>query len=325
MRGCLRSRIALRILWRVAEFEAPDGDALYEGAKAVDWSQWLDAQRTLAVAATVKHGNLRHSDFVAQRVKDAVVDQLREREGARPDVERHDPDVRIVARLAHDQAQLFVDLAGAPLSRRGYRTEGGEAPLKEHLAAAILRLGGYRPGTALLDPMCGSGTLPIEAAMWADACAAGAKRGFAFTRWRCFDRSAADSWQLELQRARDFAEPVDTPVAGSDRDARAIALARANAARAGVSVRFTQVELAKLDTPPPGTFVVMNPPYGVRLARDQRWIADFGRLLRRLRGSTVVVITSDRGLPRTLGCKADREHTLFNGNVECRPFSWWPG
>ncbi len=322
MRVCLRSRIALRVLWRIAEFEAPDGDALYEGAKSVDWSRWLDARRTLAVAATVKHGKLRHSGYVAQRVKDAVVDQLRERDGLRPDVERHDPDVRIVARLARDQAQLFVDLAGASLSRRGYRSAGGEAPLKEHLAAAILRLVGYRPGTRLLDPMCGSGTFPIEAALWADGRAVGANRGFAFTRWRCFDSSAEDSWQLERQRARDFAQPVETVIGGSDRDMRAVALARANAARAGVSVPFTQTEIARLDVPSPGTLVVMNPPYGVRLAREQRWISDFGRLLHRLRDSTVVVLTPDLGLPRALGYRADSEHTLFNGDLECRLFGW---
>ena len=127
MRVCLRSRLALRVLWRQAAFLAPNPDALYEGAGRVEWARWLDAKRTLAVQSTLKKSQLTHTGFVAQKVKDAVVDQLREREGSRPDVDPRDPDVRIVVHIDRDRAQLFVDLAGAPLTKRSYRTQAGEA------------------------------------------------------------------------------------------------------------------------------------------------------------------------------------------------------
>jgi 23S rRNA G2445 N2-methylase RlmL len=321
MRACLRSRIAMRVLWRVAELNAGDRDALYEGTKAVEWSRWLDARRTLAVSANLKHGALRHSGFVAQRIKDAIVDQLRERHGDRPDVDRRDPDVHVVAHVVRDHAELFVDLAGAPLSRRGYRIEGGEAPLRESLAAAVLRLGGFRPGMPLLDPMCGSGTIPIEAALWADATPPGRDRRFGFERWRCFDDSAAASWRLEQERARAYAEPVPTVIRGSDRDRRVLEVARANAARAGVRISLERAELRRIDVPS-GTIVVTNPPYGVRLAREPEWIDDLRRAVDRMGGCTLVVITPDRGLARALGLRPSGEHTLYNGDLECRLFTW---
>jgi putative N6-adenine-specific DNA methylase len=324
MRACLRSRIALRVLWRVATFTAADADALYEGAGTVDWSRFLDPQRTLAVSATVKHGALRHTGFVAQRIKDAVVDQMRGRAAARPDVDRHDPDVHVVAHVARDEARLFVDLAGAPLSRRGYRADGGEAPLREHLAAAMLRLGGWRPGAPFADPMCGSGTLPIEAALWAAALPSGGRRHFGFERWRCFDDEAVAAWARERERAQTFAEPVETPVEGSDRDPSALALARANARRAGVTIRLGRRDFGDIRPLPPGSFVVTNPPYGVRVEQDARWIPELRRALDVLRDATVIVITPDRELPRAVGRAADREHTLFNGDLECRLFTWGP-
>lgn len=324
MRACLRSRIALRVLWRLATFEAADADTLYEGTAAVDWTRFLDPRRTLAVSATVKHGALRHSGFVAQRIKDAVVDELRRRSAARPDVDRRDPDVHVVAHLARDVAHLFVDLAGAPLSRRGYRTAGGEAPLREHLAAAMLRIGGWRPGAPFVDPMCGSGTLPIEAALWADARPPGARRRFGFERWRCFDDAAAGAWARERERAEAFAQPAQSRIEGSDRDARVLGLARANAKRAGVVIRLGHRAFGAIRPLAPGSVVVTNPPYGVRVERDAQWVPELRRALDVLRDATVVVITPDRGLPRAVGRPADREHTLFNGDLECRLFTWTP-
>ena len=324
MRACLRSRIALRVLWRLATFEARDRDALYEGVRRVNWSRWLDAERTLAVSATVKNGQLRHSGYVAQRIKDGVVDQLRDRNGLRPDVDTRDPDVNIVAHIDRDQAQLFVDLAGAALSNRGYRTASGKAPLRENLAAAIVRLAEFEPGRAVLDPMCGSGTLAIEAAMWAEAVPAGGLRRFGFERWRCFDDAAVAAWKLERQRAKDFARPTTSRIEASDRDPRVVDIAAANAKRAGVSVAFRRADLRTLDAPEAGTLILTNPPYGVRLACDDRWVDDLARLIEKAHDSTVVAITPDQSLPRAIGYRADREHTLFNGNLECRLFTWLP-
>jgi len=321
MRACLRSRIAMRVLWRVGEFDAVDADQLYEGTREIDWSRWLDERRTLSVSATVKHGAMRHSGFVAQRIKDAIVDRLREHRGSRPDVDRGDPDVHVVAHVARDRVGLFVDLAGRPLSQRGYRTQGGEAPLRETLAAAMLRIGGFRPGAPLIDPMCGSGTLAIEAALWAAGTAPGAGRRFGFERWRCFDDAAAASWRLEKERAIAFADPIATEIRASDRDERALELARANAARAGVRIRFTRAEVGDLEASP-GTIVVTNPPYGVRLASKSDWSLDLARASRHLHQVTLVVITPDRMLPRAMRRRPTYEHTLYNGDLECRLFTW---
>lgn len=324
MRACLRSRIGLRVLWRQAEFAAAEPDALYQGTRAIDWSRWLDPQRTLAVQANVKNSSLTHSGFVAQKVKDAIVDQLRDRQGARPDVAPRDPDVRIVVQLERNRAQVFLDLAGQPLSRRGYRAKGGVAPLRENLAAAILRLGGFAPGGSLVDPMCGSGTIPIEAALWAEGIPPGAQRRFGFERWRSFDDADQAAWLLEQQRAKDFARPVTSQLRGADRDTRAVRTARGNAKRAGVSIRFDQCPLGDVGPLDPGTFVVTNPPYGVRLATDREWQHDFRRLLEASPQCTVVAISPDRSLPEHVGRAADGEHTLYNGDLECRLFTWRP-
>jgi putative N6-adenine-specific DNA methylase len=324
MRACLRSRVASRILCAVGEFYAPDGDALYEGVSAIDWAQWLGAERTLGVAATVKSGDLTHSGFVAQRTKDAVVDQLRDREGDRPDVERSDPDLRITVHIDHNLARIYVDYSGTPLPKRGYRTNVVEAPLRENLAAAMLRLSGYQPGTFLLDPMCGSGTIAIEAAMWSAGIAPGAQRRFGFERWRSFDDTAKESWRVENQRAERFAEAVESDTYASDNDKAALVAASANAKRAGVDIACAHVDLKELDPAPPGSWVITNPPYGVRLERDRDWVKYFRRALDVLRDSTVVVITPDRDLPHMLKIKPDGEHTLYNGNIECRMYTWKP-
>lgn len=322
MRACLRSRIALRVLMRLGRFEAPDADALYRGVAAVDWSRFLDPQRTVGVSANLRSSALRHSNFVAQRAKDAIVDQLRERFGARPDVARQDPDVPVVVRIVRDEAEVLVDLAGIPLHRRGYRTEAGEAPLKEHLAAAILRLAGWQPGMALLDPLCGSGTFCIEAAGWAAGLPAGGKRRFAFQRWASHDAETEAVWERELARAAQFARPVPTDIRGADRDAGVVRIAEQNAARAGVTVDFCRADV--FDAPPParGTFVVTNPPYGVRLETTPEWLPQFGRALAHMRGCRIAVITPEPALVRAVGRPPAMEHTLYNGDLECRLYAW---
>src|SRR5262245_30886327 len=211
MSVCLRARVAVRVLMQLAEFEAPDGPALYAGARAVAWRDWLTDKSTLAVHASIRHGNpgrvptpsrdglrgakpravhakgdtpaLTHSGFAALKVKDAVVDALRDAFGARPDVDTKSPDVGIVLHLAAGRAGLFLDLAGEALHRRGYRVAMVEAPLKETLAAAVLALGGARTDLPFVDPMGGSGTLAIEHALAARGIAPGLRRRFGFERW----------------------------------------------------------------------------------------------------------------------------------------------
>ena len=324
MRACLRSRTALRVLEHVASFGAEDADSLYAGTAEVDWQNWIDASATLAVSAREKASRFSHTGFIAQRVKDAIVDRLRRETGRRPDVDRSDPDLHVVARITGDGAELFVDYAGRSLSRRGYRTEAGQAPVRETLAAAILRLSGFRPGTPLADPMCGSGTFAIEAAMWAQGIPAGGMRGFGFQRWRCFDGAARELWRNECERARRFADPVATSIHGSDCDPAMVRIAQANARRAGVTVEFEERALAELQRPPSDTLFVLNPPYGKRLEQAEHAHADLRRFLDRAARYRIAILSSDLWLPRTLGRRASAEHTLYNGDVECRLFRWDP-
>jgi putative N6-adenine-specific DNA methylase len=316
-RACLHSRIAVRVLAELARFDAPDGDALYEGVRAVDWTPWLTPDRTLAVAASCRDSALTHTGYLAQRTKDGVVDPIRERLGARPSVDRHDPDVRLFLHLVRDRATLYLDLAGEPLHRRGWRTRQTEAPLKETLAAAMLRLAGWDRASPLADPLCGSGTIPIEAWLWSRGVAAGGLRPrFGFERWACHGDEAA----AQMRRLRDEAasgiRAAGPDVDGTDLDERALEMARDNAGRAGAGVRFARADVADLRLDGPG-WVVTNPPYGERLETDASMRRELADALRRQRGRTVAVLSGHPAIERALG-RPDRWYGLFNGDLECR-------
>ena len=270
MRACLHARVAMRVLLQLATFPAPDAAALYDGVHAIDWTAWLTARTTLAVEATVRDSGITHSGFAALKVKDAVVDALRDRLGARPDVDPKDPDVRIVLHLAQDHADLALDLAGEPLHRRGYRLGTTPAPLKETLAAAVLALGGVDPEQPFIDPMCGSGTLAIEQALVARRIAPGLGRAFAFQRWPSYRGGLQSSWDRMKEEARRAALPsAPAPIFARDLFTRALEGARRNAAAAGVArdIRFEQGDVRDLAPSPDlehGT-ICTNPPYGERL------------------------------------------------------------
>jgi 23S rRNA (guanine2445-N2)-methyltransferase / 23S rRNA (guanine2069-N7)-methyltransferase len=269
-RACLWSRLASRILLPLVEFDAADEDALYRGAQQIDWSQHLAAHGTFAVDAGTALSKLNHSQFVGLRVKDAVVDQFRQRDGNRPGIDTDEPDIRINVRLRRDRATLSLDLAGSPLHRRGWRELQGEAPLKENLAAAMLLRARwpeiYAAGGALLDPMCGSGTLLIEGALMAADVAPGLRREyFGFLGWQQHDIAL---WRGLLDQARQRAETglraLRSEFFGSDADPRMIQTAKRNAQEAGVAGFFT---LDRLDVaharPPAGItsgLVITNPP-----------------------------------------------------------------
>jgi putative N6-adenine-specific DNA methylase len=318
-RLCLWSRIAQRVQQPVARFPAADAAALYAGAREVDWRLFLSPQHTLGVSAFVGNGALTHSGFVALKVKDAIVDQLRDRCGARPDVSRDDPDLHVFVHLVQDRATLYVDLAGAPLFRRGYRTEAGTAPLKETLAAAFLRLAGWDARTALLDPLCGAGTLVIEAALWAGGIAPGLFRErFGFERWAGFDATAA-ARMAELRGAARAAAHGQVPrLLGSDRDPAVIEMARANARRAGLRLSFRVAELAALqpDNAPP--WIVANPPYDVRLEATDAFLRELGRTVSRLHGRRVALLVGSAALLRAVPLRPTALHPLWNGDLECR-------
>lgn len=327
-RACLHSRVAVRVLAELGRFEAPDGAALYEGVRAIDFSPYLTPRHTLAVSAAVRSGGLTHTGFVAQKTKDAIVDRIRDAVGSRPDVDRRDPDVAVFVHIVKDRATVYLDLAGESLHRRGYRVQAGEAPLKETLAAAILRLAGWDRASPLHDPMCGSGTFPIEASLWALRVAPGLlRRRFGFERWAMHDVTAA-SRMADLREGARMAVRADAPpISGADADPAAIAVARANARRAGVAVRFTAEPVSSLrplapgpsPAPSPGAgFVVVNPPYGARMEADRTAREDLAAAIRRLRGHTVAILSGAPDIERAMALRPDVRHSLWNGDIECR-------
>jgi 23S rRNA (guanine2445-N2)-methyltransferase / 23S rRNA (guanine2069-N7)-methyltransferase len=330
-RACLWSRLASRVLLQLTEFPASTAEALYDGTIAVAWEEHISPDGTIAVDAVGSTKGLTHSGFAARKVKDAVVDRLRERFDRRPSVDLTAPDVRLNLRLHKERATLSLDLAGAPLHERGYRTPGEQvaAPLKENLAAAVLVRAGWpevaAAGGALMDPMCGSGTLLIEGALMAGDRAPGLLRStWGFEHWLGHD---AEAWDDLLAEADDRAEaglerlPL---IAGSDSDASAIELARACAKRAGLAglITLEVADVASLTRPADAAkgLLVTNPPYGVRLG-ERATLGDlYATLGRRLaaafEGWRAAVLTPDAELARATGLRSSARHRLYNGAIE---------
>lgn len=332
-RAVLWSRLASRVLWPLAEFDCPDEHALYAGAAAVPWQRHMDATMTLAVDAHVSGQALTHERYAAQRVKDAVVDVLRARTGVRPDVDIHAPDLRLNLVVRKGRAILSVDLGGGPLHRRGWRAQQGEAPLKETLAAAVLLRGGWpqvhADGGALLDPMCGSGTLLIEGALLAADVAPGLQRHADAhgrerqpSRWLGFDAAA---WQALVAEARErerIGRAALRPVfSGSDIDPHAIRAASGNATLAGLAgvIRFDAHELKALPVQAAARgLAVCNPPYDARLAADPGLYRALGSALQRaVPGWRASLLCGDAELARATGLRAAKKYQLFNGALEC--------
>jgi 23S rRNA (guanine2445-N2)-methyltransferase / 23S rRNA (guanine2069-N7)-methyltransferase len=329
-RACLWSRLASRILLPLAEFEAADTDALYAGAQAIDWSAHLAVDGSFAIDATVAQSAITHNRYAALRVKDAIVDQFRERTGARPDVELERPQLRVNLHLKKNRATLSLDLAGEPLHRRGWRVGQGEAPLKENLAVAMLLRAGwpqvYAAGGALVDPMCGAGTLLIEGALMTADVAPGWKRDyFGLLGWRGHD---AALWQRLNAEAATRAEAglrgLRACFFGSDQDPHVLQSAKRNAQQAGIAgfVQLQRHDLAHVVAPAGATtsLVVVNPPYGERLGERAALpllYRELGEVLRtRFPGWRAAVLAGDAELGHALGLRAEKKYVLYNGALE---------
>jgi putative N6-adenine-specific DNA methylase len=321
-RACLESRIAIRVMLRLAEGPAPDAEALYELVRSVDWSEWISPRHTLAVSAVARDSGLTHTQFIAQKTKDAIVDRLRDERGARPDVDRDDADVRVFVHLSKDHAALFLDLAGESLHLRGYRTKIGEAPLKETLAAAILRYSGWDRRLPLLDPMCGAGTIAIEAWLWAHDVAPGlARRRFGFERWASHDESLtrAVAAMREAAQARVKPQSGESPrILGSDIDAKAIEAARSNARATSAHIDFRTLPLSAAQPFSPPGFVVTNPPYDERLAADEDFYRDMAAALRGFHKHEVAILAGTPAIEQAMRMRWTSAKQLWNGNIECR-------
>jgi len=333
--ACLWSRVANRVLLPLASFPAPTPEALYRGIRTIRWSEHLAPGRTLAVDFATSRSAITHSHFGALKTKDAIVDQLRDQTGTRPSVSVERPDVRVNVYLHDDRATVSIDLSGESQHRRGYRERRGVAPLKENLAAAVLLLAGWpklaRAGAPLIDPMCGSGTLPIEAALMAADVAPGRARPyFGFLGWRGHQ---AALWGRLVREAeeREIRDPRRLPpIRGYDADAAAVRAALANVERAGLRGKVHIEKRALADCEPITARVegeirgllVTNPPYGERLGNSEglaELYAGLGDILRRkFMGWTGYVLTGNPNLAKRIGLRAARRHVLFNGAIECR-------
>ena len=333
-RVCLWSRIASRVLLRLRSFPVTELDDLYEGVHELPWEDHLATSGSLAVDVTsaISRGELAIliTHFAEQRVKDAVVDRFRARTGSRPNVDLTRPDLRINVHLAPAETTVSLDLSGDPLHRRGYRLDGGEAPVKENIAAAILARAGWagvaQAGGSLVDPMCGSGTLLIEGALIAADAAPGLLRDFyGFFGWRGFERSLWEDLLREAEERRATGMQRLPALFGLDADARAVGSARANARRAGLAGRigFEQRDLALLSPPvsKPG-LVVTNPPYGKRLGEVAELTEVYETLGERLKAAfpswEAAVFTGNPELSAHLGLRAHRVNVLYNGPIECK-------
>ncbi|HEY1283595.1 MAG TPA: bifunctional 23S rRNA (guanine(2069)-N(7))-methyltransferase RlmK/23S rRNA (guanine(2445)-N(2))-methyltransferase RlmL [Steroidobacteraceae bacterium] len=327
-RACLHSRTANRVFLQLGEWEMATTEQFYAGAKDIPWEDHIGPGVTLACDFTGQHAAITHSHFGALKLKDAIVDRLREKRGDRPDISVERPGVRVHAHVQRSKVTVSLDLSGESLHRRGYRGAAGEAPLKENVAAGVLLRSGWpqlaAEGAEFLDPMCGSGTFVIEAAMIASNIAPGLRREyFGFLGWRQHDAALWDRLRAQAEAAIRSPDALSRALRGQDRDAHAVRAAQANAQRAGVDrlVRFVVQPLAEARPGNPRGLMCVNPPYGVRL-EDQAGARaihrELGEVLRtHFQGWSAAVLTApEMGLE--LGLRAHRTHTMWNGPIECR-------
>lgn len=324
LRANLYSRLATRILVQVAHAPVRQEDDILELAQNTPWERWFGAEQTLRVDTSAIRSPMQSLHYCNLRAKDGICDRLREREGARPDIDTVRPDARVHLFLDETSATLYLDTSGESLFKRGWRLDKGEAPLRENLAAGLLALSGWDPSAALLDPFCGSGTILIEAAWIALGVPSGIWRPFGFERLRGHD---ARHWRDIKEEARShIANRLENPLVGYDLNPQAINAARANLERAWLtpdSIRFEVGDARNVPAPASTGWLVTNPPYGERMPDDTTLWADWSQNLKRhYSGWSVNIISSDLDLPGQMRLKPLRRYPLHNGALDCRLFSF---
>jgi len=329
-RANVESRIASRVLMRIAKARYRTVEDIFQMALAIPWWQWFSADNTMRIDVTASKSPLKSIDFATLRIKDAVCDGFRKKGGTRPDIDTHAPQVRIFAFLDPEQCTLYLDTSGEPLFKRGWRLDTVEAPLRENLAAGILRLAGWRPGRALIDPMCGSGTFVVEAAQMTLGIAPGSTRTFGFSMLKNYDRSAFEEL---INKPRVVAGGLEL-LSASDVSGDAVLATRANLIRAGIpeaqshAIAAKQIDARFVRPNAKEGVLVANPPYGERIAvrgadDDTTFFAEFGNNLKaRFAGWECLVFTSDMALQRKIHLAPKRRTPLFNGAIECRLYQF---
>lgn len=318
---CLRT--ASRILVPIATFKAKTADDIYDHVKQVDWAQYMTTKTTFQIDATVYSDLFRHSQFITYRVKDAVVDWWMEHGGVRPSVQLTNPDLYLNVHIAGDIVTLSLDSSGESLHKRGYRVANTQAPINEALAAGMLLLAGWHGQSDFYDPMCGSGTLLIEATLIARNIAPGIyRKGFAFEKWASFDADLFEDVYNDDSRERDFHHKIY----GSDAGFYAVQTAQKNIQSANLQrdievkqIRIEELRLADKNTD--GALVMMNPPYGERLSQDKnvlRLYQDIGTALKhQFNGATAWIISSNEDALKSVGLRPAKRIRLMNGELEC--------
>lgn len=318
----LCARTIFRVLVPIREFYCPNADILYQEVQKISWDDYLKPHNTIAVNCTGGNQKLNHTHFTALQVKNAIVDQQRIKLGNRSSVDVQNPDVLINVHIHQDRCILSLDSSGTSLHRRGYRTAMGAAPLKETLAAALLDMAQWNSSLPFLDPLCGSGTLPIEAGLKALNIAPGLfRKKFAFESFPDFD---AQLWQELLKEAQKTkTSDLKAPIFGSDRNPAILAQACSNVERCGIEhqIKFTQTDLSQLEAPADCGVLICNPPYGERLGDVQELGALYKTLgdifKQRFKGWTAFILTGNKELAKQVGLKASRRIPVYNGSLAC--------
>jgi putative N6-adenine-specific DNA methylase len=319
----LWSRLAIRVLWQVDQGQYRDEDDLYRATHRLPWSDWFAVDRTIAIRTVAHESPLKSLNFTTLKIKDAVCDRFREDCELRPNVDARSPQVPILLYLDRDAYTLYLDLSGDPLNRRGYRVEPAPAPLNENLAAGLLRLSGWTPDKALLDPMMGGGTILLEAAMMALNMAPGLKRHFAFENLISFDKVEWTRLRKDAEAAQG--EKRELPIYGCDIDPAMVRAAGLNLKEAGLldCVTLREGDVLKIPSPGDEGVIVSNPPYGVRLDSDATFYADLGSAMKQhFSGWSAYFISADPEFPKNMRLAASRRIPLYNGPLDCRLYEY---
>lgn len=312
-----------RVLYEVWRGKAYDSDALYKAARALPWESWFQTGASFTVSSSVRNETVRDTRFPNLRLKDAIADRFREATGARPDSGRERDGASVFLHWRGNAATIYLDTSGEPLAKRGYRLEPHRAPMQESLAAACLLALGYDPARPLVNPMCGSGTLAVEAALMATRTAPGLLReAFAFRHLLGFDET---SWKAMRTAARRAMRPAPAPIIATDVDPRAVAATLANVDRAGMSdyVAVTACDFRSTPLSPARQgFVIMNPEYGERLGGDEKLAALYPAmgdwLKQQCQGWTAGIFTGNPDLAKRIGLRPSRRVPFWNAKIECR-------
>jgi len=314
-------RTALSVLIPIHTFKASNEDELYKGVQEINWADYFDVDQTFAISGKTFGEIFTHSQYAALKMKDAIVDQFRDKFNKRPSIDVDSPDIQFDLHIAHSECTISINSSGESLSKRGYRTQQVKAPLNEALAAGIIQLSGWTPDLPFLDPMSGSGTFPIEAAMLATNTPAGSFRSFAFEKWKTYD---SEIWKTVKREAEQKQKMRPLDIRGADKNQRAIRIAESNAIHAGFEdyIKFERKNLLNTRSVSDMGVMIINPPYGERLEEADEmdeFYSDLGSHLKHsYEGWDAWIFSGNLDAMKCVGLRPSRKIKLFNGPLECR-------